>query len=245
MNKKYFYVICFLLVFSSCAIHLSHHVKPSSFNTKTNQVLAVNNQKSIPEKIHFKGKLIVTKGSSKQILNINIKSKKDSLIWISARLPIGIEMFRAQITSDSIYFMDRIRKTYFIEHISFFEQINMPDISLTDINTILTGVVKIEADTVYYQKTDKCVFLDREKKYVLNRKNANLLSITRIRNQDFQVYYQDYKEIENQSLPFTIKIYLDKKKSFFASLNYRQISFLEKVMFNSFKIPEDYQYAQK
>ena len=245
MNKKYFYAIYFAFIFSSCAVQFSLHDKNASSKIETKEVLTAYNQKNIPENINIKGKVIITRGTKRQDLNVNIKSKKDSLIWFSARLPIGIEMFRAHITKDSIYFLDRTRKTYSIQHISVVSKKTIPIFSLDDINKILTATVKIQNDTMYYQDIDKCVVISREEQYILNMQTANLLSIKKLKDQEIQVYYQDYQEINNQSFPSKIKIYLNKNENFFAKLIYRQISFPEKLMFNRFNIPQNYQYVEK
>lgn len=45
--------------------------------------------------------------------NVNIRMKKDSLIWISVT-GVGFEVARGLITPDSIVFMDKFHKQYFV-----------------------------------------------------------------------------------------------------------------------------------
>ena len=49
-------------------------------------------------------------------INANIRIIKDSLIWISVKAGLGIEIFRTIITPDSIRYINHINKDYFIEY---------------------------------------------------------------------------------------------------------------------------------
>ena len=44
----------------------------------------------------------------------NIRIKKDSAIWVSISPALGIEVMRAVLTKDSVKFVDRINKRYYI-----------------------------------------------------------------------------------------------------------------------------------
>ncbi|MBS0000632.1 MAG: DUF4292 domain-containing protein [Cyclobacteriaceae bacterium] len=44
--------------------------------------------------------------------NVNVRIKKDSVIWLSVTASIGIEAIRAIIRTDSIFVIDRINKEY-------------------------------------------------------------------------------------------------------------------------------------
>ena len=62
----------------------------------------------------LKGKINVVKEKQDITLSVKIKHRKDSVIWLSISAPFGIEIIRAQVTPDSIYFVNRTQKTILI-----------------------------------------------------------------------------------------------------------------------------------
>ena len=44
-----------------------------------------------------------------------LRIKKDSVIWVSATGPLGVEVMRFMFTTDSVYMINRMRQVYFIE----------------------------------------------------------------------------------------------------------------------------------
>ena len=53
-----------------------------------------------------------------------LRMKKDSIIWISVSLPLGLEVIRLKISQDSVYFLNRTEKTYLTEDINIFSDIS-------------------------------------------------------------------------------------------------------------------------
>ena len=68
-----------------------------------------------------------------------LRMKKDSVIWISVALPLGLEMVRLKIQSDSVFFLNRTDKTYFCEDMHFFNDISPMMTSVGFIQSVLVG----------------------------------------------------------------------------------------------------------
>ena len=112
MNK------CFLLIIVSCFIFSCRTLKNNiSENPK-------NNDKAIQPINWFSasGNFELVTKEEKINLKTNIKIIKDSLIWCSASLPFGIEVYRAQITKDSIYIIDKINHKKIIKSIDYLSE---------------------------------------------------------------------------------------------------------------------------
>lgn len=73
--------------------------------------------------------------------------KKDSLIWISLIAPLGIEAARVLLTHDSVYFMNKLKKEYFIKPYSFFENNLQVELKFTDLQAILTNQLFLFSET--------------------------------------------------------------------------------------------------
>ena len=77
------------------------------------------------------------------IANVSIKTKKDSVIWLSARAFLGIELFRAQLTPDSLYILNKVDKTYFVQPISYFKNVIGTSFSFYDIQDFISNNISI------------------------------------------------------------------------------------------------------
>jgi len=73
--------------------------------------------------------------------------KKDSLIWISLTAPLGIEAARVLLTQDSIYFLNKLKKEYFIKPYSFFENNYKIELDFKDLQAILTNQLFLFSET--------------------------------------------------------------------------------------------------
>ena len=116
MNKL---VLYFLLIFilSSCRTKV-REVDYSNTPKNTKELIEkVISKNKIPERLSLKGRINLIKDEKDITLNINIKYRKDSLIWASISAPFDIELFRVMLTKDSVYYLNRTNKTFFIKPI--------------------------------------------------------------------------------------------------------------------------------
>ncbi|HHP7242088.1 MAG TPA: DUF4292 domain-containing protein [Cyclobacteriaceae bacterium] len=104
MNKRYaLSVIISLVLFSSCSKNI---FVPS----KDDRLIAV-------DKINFqyfksKAKIKFVNNNKDLKAKVNLRIKKDSVIWASISATLGIEAARINITNDSIKIIDRLNKKY-------------------------------------------------------------------------------------------------------------------------------------
>ena len=125
-NFKILAIFFTLIVFSSCGIFK----KNNNINNDNNN--NVHNSKSVPSpdvliaidslsanyldynSLTIKFSADYLKDDKKSILKGLLKFKKDSFIWGSIRPGLGIELARFLFTQDSIKFIDRYHKEYFV-----------------------------------------------------------------------------------------------------------------------------------
>ena len=103
-------------------------------------------------------------------LNINIKCRKDSIIWASISAPLGIELFRIQISKDSIYFINRSNKTYFLKPISHIRDYLKTEISFSEINEMRSKVTSGEYPLAMIKFRNGGTYASIEKKYMTRSK---------------------------------------------------------------------------
>jgi len=93
------------------------------------------NYETMSIKFNLEAQLLQEKHQLEGILRI----KKDSLIWVSINAPLGIEAARIIINTDSIIFLNKIKKEYVVLPYYFLDnQFNL-ELNYSDIQSILTN----------------------------------------------------------------------------------------------------------
>lgn len=85
-------------------------------------------------------------------LSGQMRMRKDSLVWLSITATMGIEAVRAKVSTDSVWILNRLEKTYLAEPLDTLSaQLRMP-LSLPLIQTLLLdnneGIPPVENQTV-------------------------------------------------------------------------------------------------
>lgn len=85
-------------------------------------------------------------------LSGQMRMRKDSLVWLSITATMGIEAVRAKVSTDSVWIVNRLEKTYLAEPLDTLStQLGMP-LSLPLIQTLLLdnneGIPPVENQTV-------------------------------------------------------------------------------------------------
>jgi len=171
-------------------------------------------------------------------LNINIKHRKDSIIWISASGLFGIEIIRAQLTPDSIYFINRANTTYLIKPVSHIKDLIKSDLSFYDLQDIITASSKIIKKN-YKMETDAIGFhliSDNVRCFITNNyRIQNIKFITSKAN--LEVILNNYQERDN--FPRKIALKITPEGTFETTINYSKVEFNkpQKILF---EIPDSY-----
>ena len=85
-------------------------------------------------------------------LSGQLRMRKDSLVWLSVTATMGVEVLRAKVSSDSVWIVNRLEKTYLAKPLDTVSaQLGMP-FSLPWIQTLLLdnneGLPPVENQTV-------------------------------------------------------------------------------------------------
>lgn len=77
----------------------------------------------------------------KHSINIKLRIRKDSIIWMSVSSPLtlGIEMARFSITKDTLKFINRLNSSYFKGSINYLNKLVQADFNYDIIQSLLTG----------------------------------------------------------------------------------------------------------
>ena len=151
--------------------------------------------------------------------NVNIRMKKDSLIWISVT-GIGFEVARGLITPDSIVFMDKFHKEYFVlSYAQLSRQYNF-DLNFPLIQSIIIGNLpfKQQPDSKFLKDNNFFLLKQNEGRINIdnfiaedNLKLARLNAMESGTNNTFSLDYEDFKLVNAFLFPFSSLVKLNVK----------------------------------
>jgi len=194
-----------------------------------------------------------------------VRIVKDSVIWITFGQDLGIEIARLLITQDSVKFVDRINKKYFIGDYAFVNNFLNTNIDFGILESIVLG-----NDFEYYEKAKFKASIDggeyhlntlgrsKLKKYVRNSADDERIflqsmwldpetfKITRINikeltqnSKKLTAYYSNFEEINGRLFPFRLDYEVAAEKPIDVRVKYSRIELNESLKF-PFKIPSKY-----
>jgi len=198
-----------------------------------------------------------------------IRMKKDSAIWVSFSPALGIEMARLIITTDSVKFINRINKSYYIGDFKNVQTLLDANIDFDIFQSILLG-----NDLTYYENGKfRASYDSREyhlvtagrqklKKYVKTREDEERIYIQNIfldpqtfkitqmktkelkkENKKLDAAYSNFQPIGLQLFPYHIYYDLLADKPVQVDLNYSKIE-IDKLQEFPFKIAPNYTRMQ-
>ena len=233
----FFSIALLLMIFSSCDIKKTTKIDFLAPPKNAKEVIERVNSKNNPvEWLSLKGKINVIKEDQDITLNINIKNRKDSLIWILVSAPFGIEIARAQLTPDSIYFVNRTNKTWFIKPSSHIGELLKSNISFKELQDMITANPRVDKLKYKLQSGEKFVLEAPRASYTISE-SYRVINVS-LSNTTNKVFYE-FLNFDEQNFPRKFRLKIESNESFEATLNYSKILLNTKLKF-PFKIPNSY-----
>lgn len=272
MNKRFlslFNFILILLVFSSCHSQRVEKKKPIKLMGADYVLKQMHENQSTFTWFNGKAKVDFTDGDKRTVFTAQLRMKRDSAIWISLSNGIGIEGARFLLTQDSVKYINRIDKTFFVGDYEYLSGLIDTHIDFNMIQSLLTAKdfswydyqnLKAKLDNQSYQlesnnrhklkKHSKLPNLENPIYYQSLWVNPETYKIERVKikeigNENNRIFasYDHYKAINKQLIPHTMDFGLDNEKGINLELVYSKISLDEEVGF-PFSISKKYASVQ-
>ncbi len=196
-----------------------------------------------------------------------LKMKKDSILWASITLPLGLEVARIKVTADSIFFINKSNKSYLAEKTESFNYLQNINADINTIQSVFTGnifLINKKSDNNVFIKDNKYNLLSEEnitfinnrykKNFTINKNiiiDPTLFRITKyeiINNEDsnygLTIDYSNFIEIKGKYLPSIIKINISTEEKMYITITYSNISTNNNTQYN-FSIPKKYERIKK
>jgi len=245
MNRIALYLFC--IVFASSCV-TKNVAKVDFFIPPKNAkelIAKVNSKNKFPEWLALKGKVrLMLEKENEVSLGISIRVRKDSLIWASVTAPFGIELFRAVLTKDSVYYINRTNKTYFVKPIAHISKVIKTDIAFNEIQDMITANPKIVNKKYSFDKINNEFMLSaQDYSYTI----SNFYRIKQgvlIDKENSLIYTYSNFSFEND-FPEQLELIVKSASvnTFNLKLNYSKVVFDQQQQ-TPFKIPSSYVEAK-
>ena len=200
---------------------------------------------------------------SPETFDVNIRVRKDSVIWISVTPLLGIEAVRVLITPDSMKIMNRLRKTYTARDLSFLDDMLKAHINFEIMQAVLVGnyfpYLKNEKLKSVYDDSTFVILSTlnkRQTKRILEEKDPtkpiiqdfwiddyyriNRSKITDDRlDRTLQAEYSDFFEVDQKRFPHNLLVSVHSSAPLRISVKYTKVQSGE-VESVPFSVPEKY-----
>ncbi|MFN5371653.1 MAG: DUF4292 domain-containing protein, partial [Bacteroidia bacterium] len=199
----------------------------------------------------------------KRSFNVNLRIRRDSLIWMSISPAMGIEVARVLISPDSVKFINRINGTYFKGGFDYISDMLQADLNFNMVQSILLGnaYLHYSVDKYIQDRENGELVLSTFKKRKIKRENEMEIpeiltqeiwyspekrKVSRMEMKDyrpvrnFSVRYLAYEMLDSTLVPSNMQIDAQANKSLVVQLSYSRIV-LNKEQNVSFSIPDDYE----
>ena len=204
--------------------------------------------------------------------NISVKGqlrmKKDSIIWTSISMPMGLEVLRIKVTTDSVFFLNRTEKTYLAENIEVFNDISPMITTIGFIQAVFVGndINLRESDDYKIQIEDgqyNLLISKQLKKSIKNNDedwkvmlkdiwiDPQLFKITKYYIKEYndskrkiELQYSDFEEVNGKYIPTKISVDIHGDLYLKARIDFSNITVDEPLEFN-FSIPKKYERIYK
>ena len=238
MNKL-ISILIFALTLCSCSTQQLSSIDYSIAPKNSNELITmVNSKYKNIEWLSLKGKINLIKENQHITLGVNIKHRKDSVIWISISAPFGIEIIRAQATCDSIYFLNRTKKSWLIKPSNYIKEILVHDIDFENLQNIITAKPIILKKKYKLEIQDEGFALTSEFYNYLVSKDFRIKNVSLV-NGENMVSFSYNSNDNNESFPKQLSLKVNSQEQFEANLSYSKVV-IDTPLKISFKIPKSY-----
>ena len=204
---------------------------------------------------------------NKTNLKGQLRMKSDSMFWLSITPLLGIEAARVMITNDSIKFLNRLNKSYFVGKFSLVDSLLNTAIDFSLLQSLIVGNDLTQYDVNKFRSSVdngmyRMTIRERRKikRYIRQGEidtkvlvqqiwlDPDTYRITRIdvkeqgedENNKLMVFYSDYIDIGDQLFPSKIRIEIKSHKSIIIDVDFNKVN-IEKSLKFPFNIPRKYE----
>lgn len=183
-------------------------------------------------------------------VNVFVRMKKDSLIWISVNAALGIEAMRVLIDKDSVRVLNKLDKEYQVRSLEFLTEVAALPLDLRTLQELIIGnPVFLDTNIVSYSTEGNNISLLSEGqwfRHLISMNNndhlvlhSKLDDVDILRNRTCFLTYSDYESDKGVKFSTNRTISVTEKNKLDVKLNFKQYAFNETLSY-PFSVPKNY-----
>ena len=187
-------------------------------------------------------------------VNVFIRMKKDSLIWISVNGALGIEGMRVLIDKDSVRILNKLDKEYQVRSLEYLQEVAALPLDLRTVQELIIGnPVFLDTNLVSYSIEGNNITLLSEGKWFKHLISMNnndhlvlhskLDDVDVLRSRTCFINYSDYETDKGVKFSTDRTISVTAKTKLDIKLNFKQYEFNETLSY-PFSVPKNYKRKQ-
>ena len=192
------------------------------------------------------------KEGKKSDFNAFLRLRRDSALWVSINVALGIEAFRVLITPDSVKLLNKLDKIVQVRSVESLQEITHLPFTFAELQNVIIGnPIYIDSAIVSYKNDEKTLSLFAigevfKHMLTLNRQDYTMLN-SKLDDRDVNrartclVEYANYQTNGNYNFSTLRTITVSEKTKLGLQLDYKQYAFNE-VLTYPFSVPKNYKF---
>ena len=183
-------------------------------------------------------------------VNVFVRMKKDSIIWISVNGALGIEGMRVLIDKDSVRILNKLDKEYQVRSIAYLQEVAALPLDLRTVQELIIGnPVFLDTNIVSYTTVGPVISLLSEGqwfRHLISMNNndhlvlhSKLDDVDILRSRTCFLNYSDYETDKGVKFSTNRTISVTEKTKLDIKLNFKQYAFNETLSY-PFSVPKNY-----
>lgn len=183
-------------------------------------------------------------------VNVFVRMRKDSIIWVSVNGALGIEGMRLLINQDSVYILNKLDKEYQVRSISYLQEVAALPLDLHTVQQLIIGnPVFLDSNIVSYSTDGSTISLLNEGhwfRHLISMNNddhlirhSKLDDKDELRSRTCYLNYSDYEREKGVRFSTNRTISVTEKTKLDVKLNFKQYAFNETLSY-PFSVPKNY-----
>lgn len=186
-------------------------------------------------------------------LNVVVRMKRDSAIWISVNAVLGIEAMRIMIDKDSVRLLNKLDKEYQVRSLDFLQEVASLPLDLRSMQDLIIGnpVFFDTSNVISYRLNGEDISMVSIGNWFRNLVtisgssyvilNSKLDDNDQLRNRTCFLNYSDYEDLGGKYFSTGRTITVTEKTKLDVKMNFKQYAFNEMLSF-PFSVPRNYVY---
>lgn len=186
------------------------------------------------QSLQAKAKIEYATPNDKSSFKGDVRMLKDSIIWLSIKPALGLEVARIVITPDSIKVLDRINKQYLIQPYSYITQLYEAPIDFALLQSLIAGgLLDDNPRGLTVDIVDNHYLLVYESDAYRNSMHINPFNFTINQlliedpayNREVRIDYDDYTAVDDQLFSHRRQVVAEANAQYRLALDFSRVSF--------------------